>query len=567
MSFVNLAFLPLIMIVFSLFVMFYLKHESKAFLFIEKYWFYRRTNKNKISAVFFIFSILLFLISLLDLRGPSKSLKTTVPDQKTIIIIDNSSSMLAEDVRPNRFLKSLLMARHFVKSAYGHQIAVVLFSDVQKRIIPFTDDLELLDSRIEALENKNISKGGSNVGQAISESVQYFKEASKTIDSPTGNILLFTDSDETRINFDVKVPDGISLAVVAVATRSGGPIPMKDQQGNFYGYKTFRGQKVISKLDESFLKELKDKVKNYRYWEISTYNLPTDEIISFFNSLFKRKISERNMDVRPVLTQYIVIFAILLYVVSVILSRGKNLTLALFLIFIPFLNSRGAETDTEKLMGKLKSGSLKREEILKLAEKLLKEQKAKEASILYEENRPLTRIESSINQGTALVGAGNFERGLEQYRNLMENLEKSSISGKESLLNVLRNNVIAALTKQEQDKQKKDKENKEQKDKNDSSKQDQGEGKNQKQNQDKGKEGEKDQNQNKQNGNDEKKDEKESKEEDPLKKKEDEIKQERGKNKIPAMLKQILDDDRKLQQIYIDTSTQKKDQNDEVKDW
>jgi len=234
MSFAHLGFLPLVLLIFFGLAFLLIRYEAKAFLWVEKYWFYKRTILNKFSSVFFLLAIFLFLLSLLDLRGPSQSKKTVVPDQKTIIIVDSSASMLTEDVRPNRFLKSLLLARHFVKSAYGHQIAVVLFSDIQKRLIPFTDDLELLDSRIEALEKKIISKGGSNIAQAISESVQYFKEASKSMDSPTGNILLFTDSDETRVDFDLNVPDGISLAVVAVATRSGGPIPLKDERKFFW---------------------------------------------------------------------------------------------------------------------------------------------------------------------------------------------------------------------------------------------------------------------------------------------------------------------------------------------
>ncbi len=566
MNFSYILFLPLVIIIFLIIAYFVIKQETKAFLWIEKYWFYKRTTLNKISSVLFLVAIFFFLISLLDLRGSSQNKKAILPDQKTIIIVDSSASMLVEDVRPNRFLKSLLMARHFIKRAYGHQIAVVLFSDNQKRIIPFTDDLELLDSRIEGLEKKMITRGGSNVTQAISESIQYFKEVNKSKDSPTGNILLFTDSDENRGDFELNVPDGITLGVVAVATRAGGPIPLKDQKGSFFGYKNFKGEKVISKLDESFLIELKDKVKNYRYWEITTYNLPTDEILNFFNSIFKNKISEKNIDIRPVYTQYLVIFAIFLYVFSVLFSRGKNLAFMIILFLIPFFPPIAAEKKTEQLMSKFKTGKLNSEGVLKLAEKLLTENKAKQAAILYEEVPTKKDIAAIINYGTALVLSGKIDQGLAKYKDLMAILESSKSPQKEIYLNYLRNNVLMALKQDEKQKQKqKEEQEKKNKEKEKSSSKDKdGEG----ENQEESKENEKQDKENQKKEDKEQKGKDKNKEEsDSLDDKHQKIKEAKEKVKLPAMIKQILDDDRKLQQQYLDTSTQKRNQPEEAKDW
>jgi Ca-activated chloride channel family protein len=174
-------------------------------------------------------------------------------------------------------------------------------------------------------------------------------------------------------------------------------------------------------------------------------------------------------------------------------------------------------------------------------------------------------MESSINHGTAMVISGDFDKGLEKYRGIMENIEASNISQKGALINLLRNNVLMALKEQEKQKQqdekkKKEEKEKQEKDKGDSSKQSQdGEGDKKEE-----KEGDKTKDQEKE---DKEKNKDKEKEKDPLKEKEDQIKAGREKNKIPAMIKQILDDDRNLQQMYIDTSTQKRDQNEEVKDW
>ncbi|RLA64970.1 MAG: hypothetical protein DRQ88_09995 [Epsilonproteobacteria bacterium] len=49
--------------------------------------------------------------------------------------------------------------------------------------------------------------------------------------------------------------------------------------------------------------------------------------------------------------------------------------------------------------------------------------------------------------------------------------------------------------------------------------------------------------------------------------KEKEVKKKREQVKLPAMIKQILEDDRKLQRKYMDTSTGSKNPDRERRDW
>jgi Ca-activated chloride channel family protein len=374
-----------------------------------------------------------------------------------------------------------------------------------------------------------------------------------------GNILLLTDSDDNQESFKVDIPKGISLGVVALASKNGGPIPMKDPRGGFYGYKTYKGQKVISKLDERFLKDLEKKVKYYKYWESSTMDFPTDEIVSFFHQAYNLRLSERNVEIRPVYTQFVVIFAIALFILSVLLSRvsrGKNIALAIFLLIIPTL-VLPAEKDTGDLISRLKEGELKSQQRLKLAEYLLKEKKFKEAAILYKEelkNNPGAGVDTSLNYGTAQVLSGDVEKGLQTYAQIYPKIETSPY------LQVLRNNVLMALKVQQQ--QKEQKEENEKKGKSKTSKGDQGQ---------KGKQNQKSSDGGKDNAQDKGEGPKPKKEpppkEDSLEKKEQESQEKRKNMNVPAKIKQIIDDDRKLQQQFLDTSTQQNKNDEEIKDW
>ena len=181
---------------FLVFAILVIIFEFRYFRWIKRYWFFKRTWINRFSTFFYLFGIFLLLTSLLDLRGKEIRIKAQIPDQKTIILLDTSMSMLAEDVRPNRFQRALLLAKHFVSKAVGHQVSIVVFSDTQKRIVPFTDDIDLLDSRISALQDLNLENAGSNLRQSLLETVQYLRGEAGEGQAVTGNILIFSDAEE-----------------------------------------------------------------------------------------------------------------------------------------------------------------------------------------------------------------------------------------------------------------------------------------------------------------------------------------------------------------------------------
>jgi Ca-activated chloride channel family protein len=606
MNFVNTTYLPHIIagIIFLWILLFWF--NRKYFNWVKTYWFFDRSWMSRISALFYIVGISLMLISLLDLRGPEEKIKSSLPDQRTIIVIDSSASMLAEDVRPSRFVKAIQLARHFVKNAAGHQISIVLFSDIQKRLVPFTDDLDLLDSRLAALEKTNAVSGGSNISQAVSEAVQYF-ETEDDQKSSMGNILVFTDAEETEGGMDVDLGNSINLAVVGVGTAKGANIPMRWEDGSFRGYKNYKGEPITTKLDESFIRNMGKNVKNYKSWIANSYSLPTDEIMSFFRSSFSKTVGKGDVKVRPVFSHLILIPAIIIYCFGVLLGRFKSFRAVALILFCLCANVEKSFAEEEKQQKKLspavlkdlekiKQGKAERKEILKTAEKLLKEDDLDRATELYSEYaRPNDEKEVSFNQATALLKAGKLDQAMPLIQSIMTS------NYNEDLKDKMRNNLLLALNNQDQQKQQNqknkdqkkdtqyDKKDGEQKDKGDSGKNsDQskdGKGDQDKKDKKDGKDDKsKDQKQNKPSDQDQDKDKDKDKKDKPnkdpkdlekperetkpqsLEEKEKMIEQKRKMVKTPAMIKQIMSDDRELQKKMMDTST--KESNSKAKrDW
>ena len=568
MNFSYFGYFPLVLFLIISLCILIIKSEIKYFNWVKKYWFYKRSLSSKISSFLYLLALTLFLFSLLDLRGPEQKQESFVPDQKTIIILDSSASMTVEDVRPSRFKKALIIARHFIKKAIGHQMAIVLFSDTQKKLIPFTDDIDLLDARVDGLKDSNITKGGSNISQAILESLQYFKTQSNSTVAE-GNILLITDTEDNGVSLNLDIPDGVALAVVGVGTKHGGPIPLHGKKGNFLGYKKYKGNKVISKLDENFLKELSSKAKNYKYWIALSYNIPTEEIINFFRQFFTRKMEQKNVRVKPVWGFNLIILAIILLISSILLNTKKRFIVPIILFLLnPCLAQE--ETNEIEAFEKLKKGELDKQKKLKLAEKLLKGKEHDKALTLYEENiENISKTDSAtlFNYATAQLKNGNIKDAIDNFLTLRKRLKKDDNENSKKMLNDIRKNILLALNNQQKSQQNQNDQQEKQEQSDQQNQQGgQGQQKDQDQSDKQNQQGEQKQQSQKGGDREQKKDQK-NKMANALKKKEDELKKKRKSVNIPALLRQLLNDDRNLQNKYFDTSTSKKSNQEEIKDW
>ncbi|MFZ4713023.1 MAG: VWA domain-containing protein [Bacteriovoracaceae bacterium] len=613
MKFYHPEYFPVLLAIFLVFSFYHWRLTSKFYTWVKLHWFYKKSKRQIIGNFFYLLGMGFLLLSLMDLRGKESKIKSNIPNQKTIILIDSSSSMLVEDVRPNRFQKALLLSRHFVKEAPGNQIAIMLFSDFQKSFVPFTNDVDLLDARISGLSTLNISKGGSNLSQAIAEAVQYFNDSSLDERKVVGNILVFTDAEETSDGFELKIPEGISVALVGVGTAKGGTIPMRDGRNVFYGNKQFNGKDVVSQLDEAFMKSLGKKIKNYHFWVASSFSLPTREILEFFNKEHRRKFSQGDVSIKPVLAEWILIPAIIILILGYLFKMQKSFTIALLLCcLLSSHNSFAQNNDQDEkrpkleaaeldLMDKMSEGNALREEKLKLADLLMRKKYYDQALILYQENlgslKNIEEVPLHINYGTTMLYSELKLEGITLYYSIQEFLKQREYKNKGQWLETMRINTLLAFSEQGNKGEGKDKENN-QKDKSNSQDQsnDQNSQNNQEQKNQDGKGDDKGQPnknqqkpQDKNNPDKDKKQDKESKgdqgksEQDKNEKEKDKSdqnadqeneenekekeQQRKMKVKLPAQLKQLMNDDRALQEKLLDTSTNEQFKGRDNKDW
>lgn len=587
MNFNQMGYLPGIIVLFLVFAAITLVMEKRFFKFVKTYWFYKRSFFSYVSSFLFLLGIAGLLISLLDIRGPEEKIKTEVPSDRTIILIDTSASMLAEDVKPSRLQKASLIAKHFARKAAGHQLSIVAFAEIQKKIVPFTNDLDLIDARLDSLKNLRNQYGSSALSAAIQESIQYFREADGVA---RGNILVLTDGEETAESIDLKVPKEVHVALVGIGTERGGRIPLDDGRGFRFGYKRDKGREVITKLNEKFFQQVANDLPSAKYWLANTYSLPSEEILAFFQGEKVKGNNQQDMVIKPVLMEWIVVPSLILIFLSYILKSIRVFTLGLLLFISPVHAQKEEEPkitpEIARQMDELQKGNLSQLEKLKLADDLYKAGAKDESLALYEENLPQNLDknippEAYMNYGTALLGKGEMSAGLSMYDKLSRTLDQSESSAK--IKEMMEKNVVSFFQQQEQKKkEQKQKQNKEDQNKDQQDQSGQGDQKDQK-----GKSGQQQKKDQKDGEGDEdkqekKKDQEKDKEKDQKDKKDQpEENENKDKNednqdkkklppqKVPAKLKQLMSDDRQLQMKMIENGTRdlNKRKSRKSKDW
>src|SRR3984893_15077141 len=173
-----------------------------------------------------------------------------------LLAVDNSRSMLSNDVQPNRLERVKLATQDLINELQGDRIGLIAFAGRAFIQAPLTIDYDAVNESINDLDTKTIPEGGTNISQAIALAVETFGK------SATGNraLIIFTDGEELSgdaVKAAKTAADaGVRIFAVGVGTPAGSLIPIAGEDGGTAFVKDQSGQVVKSKLDEKRLREI-----------------------------------------------------------------------------------------------------------------------------------------------------------------------------------------------------------------------------------------------------------------------------------------------------------------------
>ena len=273
-------------------------------LVIVKIFFYKKTssvqvssfnslknffgNQGKIKVFFintlFIVALLLIIVGFARPQISSIDKDITVEVIDIVLVLDTSSSMLAEDFKPNRLEAVKDAAKEFIKNRSGDRIGLLVFGKDTFIQCPLTIDYSVLNNLLSEVTVMEPKYDGTAIGVAIANGVNRLRSS----DSESKVIILLSDGSNNVGSIDpisaAKIAKEYNIKVYTIGAGTNQSITQIPGRGF-----------VRNEIDEDTLKGIAE-VTNARYFRATDKkslsgiyteidNLEKSEItVSYFSS-------------------------------------------------------------------------------------------------------------------------------------------------------------------------------------------------------------------------------------------------------------------------------------------
>ena len=207
-----------------------------------------------------------------------------------MVVLDISTSMLAQDIKPDRLTRAKLEIADLLTRLKGDEVGLVLFSGASFVQFPPTFDYSTARTFVDNADPQVISREGTVLGSAIRTAVSAFD------DSRAGQkvILIMTDGENHEGDpvaaAREAAQEGVVIYSMGLGSTDGGPIPVLNRRGDVIGYKQDRAGNIVqSKLDEQTLQRIAREAKG-KYYRASTDGNAIEDLVDEIDSLQKASI-------------------------------------------------------------------------------------------------------------------------------------------------------------------------------------------------------------------------------------------------------------------------------------
>lgn len=254
-SFIGLAFLPLLVLLFILVVRWKKKTQQKIGdpLLVKE--LVKNYSAKKFALKFILVSAaLVFIIAAAaNLRLPGKADTVNRKGVDVMVALDVSNSMLAADIKPNRLEKARQLVTKLMDKMDNDRIGLVLFAGRAYMQMPLTTDHGAARMYVQNAGPDAVPTQGTVIGEALRIANSGFNSKERKYKS----IVLISDGedhDPEALKIAQSLSQtGVMINTVGIGSAEGSPIidPSTNQTK-----KDAQGNTIITKLNETELQQL-----------------------------------------------------------------------------------------------------------------------------------------------------------------------------------------------------------------------------------------------------------------------------------------------------------------------
>lgn len=238
-----------------------------------------------VAPVLQIFAFALVVLAIARPQYQNTTVERNAEGIDIVLTLDISTSMKAEDLKPNRLEAAKDVADNFISKRVSDRIGLVLFARKSFTMVPPTLDYDLLKRLLKDVEMGTV-EDGTAIGMGIATAVNRLKES----EAKNKVVILLTDGQNNSGEIDpVTAADlattyDIKIYTIGAGTRGTAPYPVKDPIfGNRY-------QNVKVDIDEEMLTQIANMTGGEYFRATDTEKLK--DIYAQIDKLEKTKIEE-----------------------------------------------------------------------------------------------------------------------------------------------------------------------------------------------------------------------------------------------------------------------------------
>jgi len=292
-------------------------------IILSYYIFYSiKNNTNIFEVVFLSISIFCLAINIFALKWWLNKSNDEIFGSRIVFALDVSKSMNALDYRKgNNFISRLDASKNIIYDSLKewNEYGLVIFSGESLEVLPFSSDLWLFKTIVSSVDDKNISKHGTDLWELFLSTTDFFAS-----EDEWGLVVILTDGwdeeeDIVSNSTEVLQEKNIWVVFVWMWNRGGSYIPAsRDLLWNII-YKTYEGKKVVTKLNESKLKNITDKYDfdYFRFEDLADF----DSLDYFISSRLDLVAMQNDIESRSDLTRWFALISFIFFILYLIFSQ------------------------------------------------------------------------------------------------------------------------------------------------------------------------------------------------------------------------------------------------------
>lgn len=281
--------------------------------------------KPILKLVLFVLALSCFILALVNPKIGSDMETVERKGVDVVFALDVSTSMLAEDIKPNRLRKSKRIAQKIIDNLKGDRVGIIGYAGSAFPQLPITTDYAAAKMFLDEMNTNMVSSQGTAIAQAIELSLDYFD------DSETSRVLfLISDGEDHGGDLDRIAKEAakknIHIFTIAAGTGKGGRIPIKENGVVKEFKKDHEGETVITKMDEKALRKIA-KATHGEYADADNTQEVLDKVEEFLEGLEKSEFESKQYASFKPKFQWFLGFGILFTVLEILLLERKTVWL------------------------------------------------------------------------------------------------------------------------------------------------------------------------------------------------------------------------------------------------